>query len=325
MRRALAALAAATLLGGCASEGTAGGGRVVGETLTVVTLLPRTPVARDLIDGQKLALAQAGGRAGEFKVNFAVDFLDPEDPEQIADTVREAIHDLQIVAVVSDLHSRTARTTIPLLNAGGILQLSPGATYPGFLAPGYGEDEPGRWQPSPKRTFAALAPDDAAQAAAMARAAVAPVLIEAEPDDVLGRELRRRLKGKLTTVPRRARTVVYAGSDAENARGVLDSLARESPRARVLLPEALLRAGLQRDDATFLTSAPEPTIGDAFETRFGRCATRYAQLGYEAMRSVLAAIEAAGARANDRRTLADTWLKAYAPPSTFEATGSFGC
>lgn len=329
MRRALAALAALASLTGCASEGTAGGGRIVGETLTVYSLLPDTPVARDIIDGEKLALAQAGGQAGSFKVNFAVDHLAQDDTEKVADTIREAIHDLQIVAAISDLDSETARTTIPLLNAGGILHLSPGATYPGFVAafPGAAEDEPARWQPSPKRTFASLAPSDLAQAQAIAEAAEPPVLIEAEPDDVLGAELRRRLRGKLTDDGLLARTAVYAGSDVENARGVLEPLRREAPRARIVVPESLLRAGVELPSGVrAMTSAPAPTIGDAFQQRFGRCATRYAQLGYDAMKSVLDAIETAGERANDRRVLADTWLAANKDRSqAFELVADAGC
>ena len=315
MRRALAALAATVLLSGCASEGTAGGGRIVGETLTVYALLPNTQVARQIIDGQKLALAEAGGRSGRFKVNFAVDLLDRDEPEKIADTVREAIHDLQIAAAVSDLDSSTARTTVPLLNAGGILHLSPGATFPGFLTDA-------RWQPSPKRTFAPLAPNDAAQAAALVEIARPPVLVEAEPDSVLATELRRRLRGKLTTDPARAGTAIYAGSDAENARVALGSLAREMPANRILVPEALLRAGFEPPEgARAMTSAPAPTIrlpGD-------RCATRYSQLGYDAMKSILAAIEQAGERANNRRTLADTFLASYRAPSTFEVVTGTSC
>src|SRR5262245_1933366 len=73
--RALSALllaAALAVLPGCASEGITGGGTVLSDTLTVYSLLPdpRTPAAADIIDGEKLALAQAGGRAGGRTINF---------------------------------------------------------------------------------------------------------------------------------------------------------------------------------------------------------------------------------------------------------------
>lgn len=332
MRAALAALAATVSLAGCGSQETAGGGRVVGNTLVVYSLLADTPVARDIVDGEKLALAEFGGISGELRVGFAVDRQDPGDREKLADTMREAIRDPQIAAAIADLDSQTARTSIPLLNAAGILHLSPGATYPGFVAtyPGAPADEPGRWQPSGHRTFAPLAPIDPAQAEAIAAVARAPVLVEAEADDLLGAEVRRRLKGRLTADPRRARTVVYAGTDTENAAGVVRSLASEAPRARILLPEALLRAGMKIPagaDARFLTSAPAPgaAFADRFEERFGRCATRFARLGYDAMRSVVAAIERVGRRARNRRRLADAWLADHRPATTFELVRGAGC
>lgn len=334
MRRALAALAAAVALplAGCGSPTTEGGGRVAGDNLVVYSFLPDTPVARDIVDGEKLAIAEAGGRAGDFTINFAVAHEPRGRAGKVASAVREIVHDLQISALIGDLDSRTARTTIPLFNAAGILHLSPGATYPGFVAdfPGAPENEPERWQPSRRRTFAPLAPIDPVQADAIARLARPPVLVEAEADDLLADELRRRLGGRLTTDPRRARTVVYAGSDPENARGVLESLARESPRARILLPEALLRAGLEVPDgvdARFLTAAPAPgaELARSFQERFGRCATRYARLGHDAMASLIETIEKLGDRARERPLLAETWIRDNPPPTAFEAVRSGSC
>jgi ABC-type branched-subunit amino acid transport system substrate-binding protein len=75
-----------------------------------------------------------------------------------------------------------------------------------------------------------------------------------------------------------------------------------------------------------MTSAPAPTIGPAFQQRFGRCATRYAQLGYDAMKSLLAAIAKAGERANDRRVLTETWLaSAKTSDAAFELVSDAGC
>lgn len=332
MRRALAALAAAASLTACGAEKTTGGGRVAGDNLVVYSFLPDTPFARDIVGGEKLAIAEAGGRAGEFTINFAVARLPQGDAERVADATRDIIHDLQISAVIADLDSVTARTTVPLFNTAGILHLSPGATYPGFVAafPGGPENEPERWQPSQQRTFAPLAPLDSAQAAAIAELARPPVLLEAEADDALAGLLQRRLAGRLTESPRRARTVVYSGSDPESARGVLESLAREAPQARILLPEALLRAGLEIPraiDARLLTSAPapDPAFAESFRARFGRCATRAAALGHQTMRALIETIESLGDRARDRGALADAWLRRPQPPAAFELTRDAGC
>lgn len=339
MTRFIAALTAAVVLGGCgdgAAEQVRGGGRVIGETLTIYSLLPATPVAQDLIDGQKLALARAGGTAGPFRINFAAAPLPEGGRTRVANATREALRDPQIIAAIANLDSASARVSIPLFNAAGILHLSPGATYTGFVAdfPGAPEGEPERWQPGPTRTFAPLAPNDSAQVEAIARLARPPVLVEAEPDDALAVRLRTRLRGRLTDDPRRARTIVYAGEDPQNAAGVLDALAREAPRARVLLPEALSRAGVEIPRgvrARFLTSAPAPDgrFAEEFRSRFGRCASRFARLGHDAMESVLAAIRAAGAQAADRGRVAEAWFASEAPAraarAPFELVSSPGC
>lgn len=339
MRRLLAALAATLTLSACgadAAEQVRGGGRVFGEALTISSLLPATRVAQDIVDGQKLALARAGGTAGPYRINFAAKVLRASGRTAIANAAREVLRDPQIVAAIADLDSGSARVSIPLFNESGILHLSPGATYPGFVAafPGAPEGEPERWQPGQARTFASLAPNDLAQVEAIARLARPPVLVEAEADDVLATRLRARLRGRLTTDPARARTVVYAGGDPESARGVVEALAREAPRARILLPEGLLRSGLEIPDgvrARFLTSAPAPdaAFAEEFRARFGRCASRFARLGHDAMSGVLAAIRTSGARAAERARVAEAWFASEAPAraarAPFELVSSSGC
>ena len=101
--------------------------------------------------------------------------------------------------------------------------------------------------------------------------------------------------------------MLYAGEDPENAAGVPDGLAAEAPRAAVVLPDALTRGGRggapePRPPAAAPCSsrarpspAPRPRCA-RFEARFrehfGRAPGPYAAVGYEAMRSVLAAIDA---------------------------------
>ncbi len=74
MRRAAAALVALALLAGCGYERSAitSGGRVLGDNLTVYSTLPEPQrgIGLDMVDAQKLALMQRGGRAGDFGINF---------------------------------------------------------------------------------------------------------------------------------------------------------------------------------------------------------------------------------------------------------------
>ena len=144
-----AALLVATLaLAGCGVDldaGISGGGKLGGKTLTVYSLAPDPDGAsRDLVDGQKLALAGAHGRIGGLIVNFASLDLGRGD-SAAAEATRRAISDPQIIAGVVDATPVTA----PLFNAAGILQVAPGGDAALARDP--------RAAPSGHRTLAPLA------------------------------------------------------------------------------------------------------------------------------------------------------------------------
>jgi hypothetical protein len=148
LRIVTAALAALSLpLAGCGTNADteiAGGGQLGGRTLTVYSLTREpTGASRDLVDGQKLALAQAHGRVGRLIVNFAAFDLGATSASAATATQR-AIEDPQIIAAVVD----ATPVTVPLLNAAGILQVAPG----GNLA--LGRDP--QATPSGRRTLAPL-------------------------------------------------------------------------------------------------------------------------------------------------------------------------
>jgi hypothetical protein len=123
--RAPAALLAALALAGCgtgADEQIAGGGQLGGHTLTVYSLT-RDPygATRDFVAGEKLALQQAHGKVGSLLVNFAAFDLGATRASAALATQR-AIEDPQIIAAVAD----ATPVTVPLLNAAGVLQVTPG-------------------------------------------------------------------------------------------------------------------------------------------------------------------------------------------------------
>jgi hypothetical protein len=124
-RKAAAVIALALLAAACGTskdEGISGGGKVIGRTVTVYSIMQDpSGTARDLIDGEKLALSEANGRAGALAVNFSsLDAGDGSD-ESAAEAVRRAINDPQIIAAVAD----ATPVTVPLFNAAGILQVAP--------------------------------------------------------------------------------------------------------------------------------------------------------------------------------------------------------
>jgi branched-chain amino acid transport system substrate-binding protein len=123
----------------------------------------------------KLALREAGGRVGAFTVNYvSLDAADPETGEWSAERVlanaETAIRDRNTIAYLGELDSPASALSLPLLNAAGVLQLSPATTYPGFTKPVRGRrGEPQRFYPSGERTFGRLVPTDELQAQAQAR------------------------------------------------------------------------------------------------------------------------------------------------------------
>ncbi|MEA2292970.1 MAG: branched-chain amino acid transport system substrate-binding protein [Solirubrobacteraceae bacterium] len=313
-----AALALAVLAGGCGHNDSViiHGGQVPGQTLTVYSLLPRTgpdaAAARDAVLGEKLALEQAHGVVGRLTINYvALDLPATGGTDALANTVRDAVSDPSIAAVIGDLSSDTARVTAPLLNAVGILHVSPGATSDALTsAP--------RYVPSGRRTFVPLLAGDGSQAAALARAAggrpggVAVEATAGTPERALAAEVRRRLGRTVDTA--HAGTVIVLARDPQDAFGVVDSVLRENRRANVILPQALWASNLPdrlktRPRVSFLTSTgpATPALDMAFQRTFGTAPGPYGQVGYDAMRTVLAAIRRAGARAATR----DQLIKAY--------------
>ncbi|MCL2769834.1 MAG: ABC transporter substrate-binding protein [Solirubrobacterales bacterium] len=175
----LAAAAALTPLvsgcGGVSAPAAAG----VGDELTVYTSLPLhgsgAPVARQVLGGEKVALADAGGRAGRFRINiFALDDSSPKsgqwDPGATASNATTAAQENTTIAYIGDLDSGATAVSLPLINAAGILQVSPVSPYVGLTSStDAGEDEPDRFYMTGTRNFVRLAPGDLVEAAAQVR------------------------------------------------------------------------------------------------------------------------------------------------------------
>jgi branched-chain amino acid transport system substrate-binding protein len=173
-----AALAAAALAAsGCA--GVSGAVEAPGNQLAIYSSLPlqgpSAPTSAQIVGGEKLALAQAGGHVGPFKVGYAsLDDANPADgnpsPSATATNAKTAAQDTSTIAYLGDLGSAGTALSLPLINAAGILQVSPESPYIGLTSSlDAGQDEPGRFYPTAHRTFARLQPGDAVQAAAQAQ------------------------------------------------------------------------------------------------------------------------------------------------------------
>ena len=347
----LAAFAALVLLGGCGGSQApiTAGGRVAGEAVTVYSSLPNpgAGAARDIVDAEKLAVMEADGQAGGLDVNF----VSVDESGGAAAAAEEVIRDPQVIAVIGALHSSTAMTSVPLFNAAGILLVSPGASYEGFTRP-VAPGEPERWYPSGRRTFARLVADDGEPARALLDAAagsgarsdrrpgagVRRVVVERAPGRVaaaLAAALERAdaadERVRIVADAARADSVVIASEDLEYA---LAAAARAAPGATLVLPDALTRAGVQERlppdrRAVFVTSAPEPgstpelqAFEAAFRERFGRAPSPYAAVGYEGMRSVLAAIDHAAPRSGVRARVIEAFVADLPRPHPYRWVSS---
>ena len=89
------------------------------------------------------------------------------EPELTASDAKTAANDPSTIAYLGDYNSAATAISLPLINAAGILQISPASPYGGLTSSLYaGQDEPERFYPTGRRNFARLQPGDQAQARA---------------------------------------------------------------------------------------------------------------------------------------------------------------
>ena len=93
------------------------------------------------------------------------------DPGVTATNAKTAAEDTSTIAYLGDYDSAATAVSLPLMNAAGILQVSPASPYVGLTSSqDAGQDEPERFYPSGRRTFGRLAPGDPVEAAAQLQA-----------------------------------------------------------------------------------------------------------------------------------------------------------
>jgi branched-chain amino acid transport system substrate-binding protein len=150
-----------------------------GKTLTVYSSLPRqgaqAPQTTDLVNGIKLALEQAGGRAGNFTVKY--ESLDDSTaqagawtPEVTQTNALKAAGDESTAVYIGEFNSGASAVSIPILNEAGVPQISPANTAVGLTSddPGAAPGEPDKYYPSGTRTYTRIVPKDTIQGAALA-------------------------------------------------------------------------------------------------------------------------------------------------------------
>jgi branched-chain amino acid transport system substrate-binding protein len=168
----------AAALAGCGGGSAAESGQTDRTHLKIYSSLPlRGPGAaqsRSIVNGEKLALAQARGRIGRFKIGFtslddATPAVQAADPGQTSANARKAAKDPATIAYLGEGEGGASAISIPILNEPPILQVSPSDSDAGLTRQeGADQGEPQKYYPTGNRTFARVVPANNVQAAALA-------------------------------------------------------------------------------------------------------------------------------------------------------------
>jgi branched-chain amino acid transport system substrate-binding protein len=163
--------------GGNDNKSSGGGGGGGGRTsLTIYSSLPlqgdSRPQSESVVNGEKMALAEAGGKVGKFTIKYsslddATAAAGKWDPGQTSSDARKAAQDASTIVYLGEFNSGASAISIPILNEANIMQISPSNTYVGLTrSEGADKGEPDKYYPAGKRTFGRVVPADHIQAAA---------------------------------------------------------------------------------------------------------------------------------------------------------------
>jgi branched-chain amino acid transport system substrate-binding protein len=264
---------AALALAGCGDDDDGGGAARDGaaKTVTVYSSLPlqgaSRPISEAVSNGIRMALDEAGGRAGEYAVRY--ESLDDATaqagawtPEATSANARKvAQHDGPVI-YIGELNSGATAVSLPILNEAGIPQISTN-TAVGLTSdePGATPGEPDKYYPTGQRTYVRVAPKDTVQGAALATlmqedgcrnvqvlndkevygSGLAEIIsrsAETQGVTVAGNEAIDKVAANYRSLAARAASagvdcVVYAGITANNAVQLFKDFADALPEARL--------------------------------------------------------------------------------------------
>lgn len=133
----------------------------------IATSFPMRGNGTSIINGITLALEEAGNKVGDYDVKLVVgDDADEKgawQPNLEKDNAQKAAADPDVMAYLGTYNSGAAKLSIPITNAAGLVQISPGNTYPGLTQAGFAPDEPGIYYPTGVRSYFRICTTDAMQ------------------------------------------------------------------------------------------------------------------------------------------------------------------
>jgi branched-chain amino acid transport system substrate-binding protein len=340
-------LAVALALGGCGGHGRRARS-VPGVSIytSLPTQGPYAAAANAIYDGERLALAQAGGMVSGFRVTLkrldAAGSVAAAAATAAGASARTAAADKSTIAYIGDLVPGSSAGSIPVLSPAGILQVSPGDSADGLVG----------------TTFARVVPSDASEAAAelaeMGTLGVTRVFLLKDRStygrdvaaaaiadapgysiDIVnpgGTYLRADTRTLIKAIKKsKAGGLLYAGSPSNSVAPFWDSLSVSDAAIRKFASAAvageqswsLASSGARYDtylSAPGLVRGELPRAGSQFETDFQ---STYGStvpwtsgiFGYVAMSGVLESMYRLGPMANDRGKVAAAFLRIKDLPS----------
>ena len=136
----------------------------------IVSSLPRTGSAKQqsdtIVRGIRMAIEESAATAGPFRVEY----LDLDDStaaagqwtsEAEAANARRALQDPDVMAYIGTFNSGAAKVSMPILNLGDLLMVSPANTAVGLTKPGLGAPgEPDVYRPTGRLNYVRVVPAD---------------------------------------------------------------------------------------------------------------------------------------------------------------------
>lgn len=266
----LAPLAICTLaLGGCFGDDEPESTRVAGPTLSIYSSLPRhgvsAPAAAAVAAGERLALDEAGGRVDGKRVRLVqLDSTESDDlvwdPGLVSANAERAAGDSTTIAYIGELDYGASAVSVPITNAAGILQVSPGDGLTSLTRtpPGRPRAGPERYYPSDERSFVRLTPNDLLQAEtllARLRTAGRQRLAVIWDPDIYGRELGAELVARA----RRDGPLPVASEEYD---GEVEDIPDLVQRVVETHPDAIAYAGIAGPGTGRLLAAIEQRLPD---------------------------------------------------------------
>lgn len=332
-RAACVCVSAAAILSGCTtSAANSNGISVTGSTLSIYVSVPPgspSPEAQDVLNAEKLAFDQSGGKVGRFTLKLL-----RFQGAKLSDTAREAIGDGTTIAYLGEIAPGSSADTIGITNAEDLLQVSPTDTATELTrsTPAIA-NTPTRYYEALGtygRTFARLVPTDTLEAAAMVSEmqslGVKTVYVATDGSEY-GRALKQAFLSRagsgltLGSSASGADAVFYAGSSASGAASVFDGAVTGNGKVALFAPSALdqnafvggLSAAAQRQ--LYVCSpgfaprgGPAPEFDSAFRAAFGHAPSTQAVFGFAAMQAVLHALQQAGSSADSRKAVVQSFF-----------------